>query len=142
MYIYLYMYIYVHIYIYLYICTCIYICIYIHICIYICIYVYMYVSMYMYVCGHLFMYVRGPITPCGLAAGGAVFITGRTPNLTGTRRRPTDWLISNFLIALTGDIIFYSQCLLLWCILHKWYSHATQPCAPTVDHQITTKSRI
>jgi len=28
---------------------------------------------------------------------------------------PTGWLISNFLIALTGDIIFLSQCRLLWC---------------------------
>ena len=66
----------------------------------------------------------------------------RTPNLTYTRRHPTDWLISNFLIGLIGDIIFLSLCLLLWCILHKWYSHAPQPCAPTVDHQPTTKSRI
>jgi len=30
----------------------------------------------------------GPITPCGLAAGGAVFIRVRTPNLTYTRRHP------------------------------------------------------
>ena len=29
-------------------------------------------------------YARGPITPCGLAAGGAVFIRARVPNLTGT----------------------------------------------------------
>jgi len=86
--------------------------------------------------------LRGPITPCGLGAGGAVFIRVRTPNLTYTRRHPTDWLISNFLISLIGDIIFISLCLLLWCILHKWYSHAHQPCAPAVDHQPTTKSRI
>jgi len=52
------------------------------------------------------------------------------------------WLISNFLIALTGDIIFLSQLLLLWCTLHEWYSHAPQPCAPTVDHQPTTRTRI
>jgi len=84
------------------------------------------------------MYFEGP---CGLAAGGAVFIRVRTLNLTCTRRHPTNWLISNFLIALTGDIMFHSQCLLLWCILHKWYSHAPQPqaCTPTVDHQPTTK---
>jgi len=37
----------------------------------------------------------------------------RTPNLTGTLRHPTSWLISNFPIALTGDIIFLSQSLLL-----------------------------
>ena len=30
------------------------------------------------------MFVRGPITACGLAAKGAVFIRVRTPNLTGT----------------------------------------------------------
>jgi hypothetical protein len=30
------------------------------------------------------MYARGPITPCGLAAGGAVFIRVRIPILTGT----------------------------------------------------------
>ena len=88
------------------------------------------------------MQLRGPITPCGLAARGAVLIRVRTPNLTYTRHHPMDWLIFNFLIALIGDIIFLSLCLLLWCILHKWYSHAPQPCAPTVDHQPTTKSRI
>jgi len=26
--------------------------------------------------------------------------------------------------------------------LYKWYSHAPQPCAPTVDHQPTTRTRI
>ena len=51
------------------------------------------------------MYVRGPITPCGLAARDAVFIRVRTPNMTGTLRHPTGWLISNFLIVLTGDVI-------------------------------------
>ena len=56
-----------------------------------------------------------PITPCGLAAGGAVFIRVKTLNLTGTLRDPTGWLISNFLITLTGDIIYLSQCRLLWC---------------------------
>ena len=88
------------------------------------------------------MYMRGPITPCGLAAGGAVFLRVRTPNLTGTLRHPTGWLISNFLIALTGDIIFLSKCLSQWCTLHKWYSHAPQPCAPTVDHQPTIRTQI
>ena len=72
------------------------------------------------------MYVRGPITPCGLAAGGAVLIRVRTPNLTGTLRHPTGWLFLNFPIALTGDIIFLSQSLLLLFTLHKWYSHAPQ----------------
>ena len=28
---------------------------------------------YVYVCGHMSMDVSGPITPCGLTAGGAVF---------------------------------------------------------------------
>ena len=64
------------------------------------------------------------MTPCGLAAGGAVFIRVRTPNLTGTLRHPTGWLTSNFPIALTGDVIFLSQSLLLLFTLHKWYSHA------------------
>ena len=98
--------------------------------------------MYVHVCAHMQIYERGPMSPCGLAAGGAVFIRVRTPNLTGTLRQPTGWLISNFPIALTGYIIFLSQSLLLLCTLHKWYSHAPQPCAPTVDHQPTTKSRI
>jgi len=66
----------------------------------------------------------------------------RTPNLTCTLHHPTCWLISNFPIALTGDIIFLSQSLLLLLNLHKWYSHAPQPCAPTVDHQPTTRTRI
>jgi len=43
-------------------------------------YIYMWVCMYMYI----YTYARGPITSCGLAAGGAVFIRGRVPNLTGT----------------------------------------------------------
>ena len=73
-----------------------------------------FMGMYLYVCGHMSMYAWGP-TPCGLAAGGAVLIRVRTPNLTGTLRHPTGWLISNFLIALTGDIIFLSQCQLLRC---------------------------
>jgi len=87
------------------------------------------------------MYVRGPITHCGLAARDAVFIRVRTPNLTSTLRHPTGWLISNFLFW-QEDIIFLSQCLLLWSTLHKWYSHAPQPCAPTVDHQPTIWTQI
>jgi len=47
------------------------------------IYVYIWVSMYVYVCGHIQIYVRGPITSCGLAAGGVIFIV-RVLNLTGT----------------------------------------------------------
>jgi len=35
-----------------------------------------------------------------------------------------------------------SQCLLLCCTLHKWYSHAPQPCAPTVVHQPTIRTQI
>ena len=109
---------------------------------YICIYkhLYVYICTYVYIC--IYVHVRSPITPCSLAAGGAVFIRVRTPNLTGTRRHPMDKLISNFLIALTGDIIFLSHCLLLWYTLHKWYSHAAQPCAPTVGHHLTTKTQI
>ena len=87
-------------------------------------YVYMWVSMYVYVCGHISIYARGPIAPHSLAEGGAVFIRVRTPNLTGTLRHPTGWLISNFPIALTGDIIFLAQSLVLLLTLHKWYSHA------------------
>ena len=63
--------------------------VYMYVNIYIRVYAYMlhvHVWMYVYVCGHMSMYVRGPITPCGLAAGGAVFIRVRTPNLTGTLR--------------------------------------------------------
>jgi len=75
---------------------------------YVCVYIYVYIFRYVhvYIRGHMYMCVRGPITLCGLAAGGAVFMRMRTPNLTGTLRHPTGWLISNFLIALTGDIIF------------------------------------
>jgi len=119
---------YVYVCIYTYACVCV--CLYIYICVKymcicvriyrcgcmcICLHVHVWVSMYVYVCGHMSMHVRGPITPCGLAAGGAVFIRVRTPNLTGTLCHPTGWLISNFLIALTRDIIFLSQCRLLWC---------------------------
>jgi len=32
--------------------------------------------------------------------------------------------------------------MLLWCTLHKWYSHPPQPCAPTVDHQPTIRTQI
>jgi len=41
-----------------------------------------------------------------------------------------------------GYHIPLSQSLLLLCTFHKWYSHAPQPCALTVDHQPTTRTRI
>jgi len=113
--------------VYIYICVCMRVLVYIYmrkVYVYMCVNTYMrvyaymfactFMGMYLYVCGHMSMYAWGP-TPCGLAAGGAVLIRVRTPNLTGTLRHPTGWLISNFLIALTGDIIFLSQCQLLWC---------------------------
>jgi len=112
--------------VYIYICVCVRMLVYIYmrkvnVCMYvnICMRVYAYMfactcmGMYVYVCGHMSMYVRGPITPCGLEAGGTVFIRVRTSNLTGTLRHPTGWLIFN-LTVLTGDIIFLSQCRLLW----------------------------
>ena len=153
LYVHIYVYgdIYIYVYMYTHICIYIYICIYMYICARVCICVCMYIYVYAYdICIYVGKYVHvcmwtlvdvieGPyhplrFTPCGLAAGGAVFIGVRSPNLTGTRRHSTDWLIFNFYIALTGDIIYLSQCLLLWCILHKWYSHAPQPCVPTVDN--------
>ena len=66
-------------------------------------------------CVNMSMYVLGPITSCGSAAGGGVFIRVRKLNLTGTLRHPTGWLISNFLIALTEDTIVLSLCRLPWC---------------------------
>ena len=140
---------YMYIFIYMYIC--IYLCIYVHVYIYMHIYIYVYIHMYIcvYVCEYvqvstwtLVNVCEGPYHPLRFGRSGCCFLRVRTPSLTGTRRHPTDWLISNFLIPLTGDIIFLSQCLLLWCIIHKWYSHAPQPCAPTVDRQQTTKTRI
>ena len=85
---------------------------------------------------------RGPITPCGLAAGGAVFIGMRVPNLTGTTALTTGWLIFNFPIVLIGNIIFHSQYLLLLFTCHRWYPHAIQPGTLTFHHQPTTKTQI
>jgi len=130
--------------VYICICVCMRVLVYIYmrkVYVYMCVNIYMRVYAYIYACTCMGEYVRvctwthvdiceGPYHPLWFAAGGTVFIRVRTPNLTGT------------LIALTGDIIFLSQCLLLWCTLHKWYSHAPQPCAPTVDHQTTTRTRI
>ena len=134
-----------NIYIHVYVCTCMCMCMYV-----LNVYAYdicVYVGKYVHVCMRTLVdVIEGPYYPLrrafGLAAGVAVFIRVSSPNLTHTLCHPMDWLIFNFLIALIGEIIFLSLCLLLWCILHTWYSHAPQPCAPSVDHQPTTKSRI
>jgi len=103
-----------------------YICARVCVCVCMCISVYaydicIYVGKYVPVCMRTLVdVIEGPYHPLGLAAGGAVFIRVRTPNLTYTRHHPTDWLISKFLIGLIGDIIFLSLCLFSWCILHKW----------------------
>jgi len=99
----------VYTYIYMYMCGCVYVCIYI--CMYVCMYLYIYmcVNVYVYVCVNIYMRVyayiytciymgeyvcvcmwthinicEGPYHPCGLAAGGAVFIRVRIPMLPGT----------------------------------------------------------
>ena len=110
---------------------------------YVCIYIYIYI----YLCASIYVWTHvnvceGPYHPLRFGRRGCCFLRVRTLNLTSTLRHPTGWLISNFLIALTGDIIFLSQCLLLWCTLHKWFSHAPQPCAPTVDRQPTIRTQI
>ena len=40
------------------------------------------------------------------------------------------------------NIIFLSQNLLMLFTLHKWYPHALQDRAPTVDHKPTTRVPI
>jgi len=98
--------------------------------VYMCVNIYMRVYEYIYACIYMGEYVRVCMwTHVNICEG-------------PYHRHPTGWLTSNFLIALTGDIIFLSQFLLLWCTLHKWHSHAPQPCARTVDHQPTTRTRI
>jgi len=159
MYVYVYIYIYMYVYMYMYVYVCmylyacmymyVYVCRYVYVCIYICVNVCMcvYIYMYIYMCACIYAWTHvdvceGPYHPLRFGHKGCCFLRVRTPNLTGTLRHPTGWLIFNFLIALTGDIEFLSQCLLLWCTLHKWYSHAPQPCAPTVDHQPTIRTQI
>ena len=139
--------IYMHICIYMDICIYVYICARVCICVCMCIYVYaydicIYVGKYVHVCMQTLVdVIEGPYYPLRFGRRGCCFHKSENTESDLYTAHPTDWLISNFLIALTGDIIFLSQCLLLWCIVHKWYSHAHQPCAPTVDNP-TTKSRI
>jgi len=73
-----------YIYVYMYIYVCIYMNVYVHVYVLIYIYIYIYVYVYMYVYIRIQIYARGPMTSCGLAAEGAVFIRVRVPNLIGT----------------------------------------------------------
>jgi len=74
------------------------------VCVYICMYIYGWVCTCMYV--NTCKYVWGALSPPAVWPQGVLFLWVRTPNLTSTLRHPTGWLIFNFLIALTRDIIF------------------------------------
>jgi len=76
------------------------------VCVCVCMYIYVYaydicicVGKYVHVCMQTLVDVNeGPYHPLRFGRRGCVFIRVRTPNLIYTRRHPTDWLISNFLI--------------------------------------------
>ena len=101
--------------------------------VYMCVNIHMRVYAYIFACTCMGEYVcvcvrahvnvcEGPYHPLRFGHRGCCFY--KSENTKSTLRDPTGWLISNFLIALTGDIVFLSEFLLLWCTLHKWYPHA------------------
>jgi len=137
--------VYVCIYIYAYVCVCLYIYICVKVYVYICVNVYMRVYAYIIACICMGEYVciciwthlnvcEWPYHPLRFGRRGCCYYESENTESDWYTASPTGWLISNFPIALTGDIIFLSQSLLLLFTLHKWYSHEPQPCAPTVHY--------
>ena len=125
--------------VYIYICVCM--CVLVHIFmrkvyVYMCVNIYMRVYSYIFACTCIGEYVRvcvwahvnvceGPYHPLRFGRRGCCFY--KSENTESDWRHPTGWLISNFLMALTGDIIFLSQCRLLWCT-----STVVLSCTPTL----------
>jgi len=100
--------------------------------------------MYLYVYVHilLMIYARDPITSRGLAAGGAVFIRVRVPNLNGTTA--SQYGLVDLQLPYSSDRehhIPLSESATVFT-LYNWYPHAPQPGVPNVDHQPTTRTRI
>jgi len=163
-YVYIYIYICKCVYMYICRCVGVCMCVYIYMLRYACAYIYIYMrKVYVYICVNIYMRVyayiyaciymggylcvcmwthvnmcEGPYHPPRFGRRGCCFYQSDNTESDWYKASPYGlvqaWLISNFPIALTGDIIFLYQSLLLLCTLHKWYSHAPQPCAPTVDH--------
>jgi len=117
--------------------VCVHMYMYICICMYVCVCTYIYIYMYMCGCVHVCIYVNMYV-----CIGGAIFIRVRVPNLTGTAESHYGMVDLQPPHSSDREYQFLSQNLLLLFTLHKWYPHALQPCAPTVDHQPTTRTRI
>jgi len=103
----------------------------------------MYVKGYVHVCMWTLVDVcEGPYHPLQCGRRGCCFCKSENTEPDWYMASPYGLVDLQLPHSSDRDIIFVSQCLLLWCILYKWYSHAPQPCAPTVDHQLTTKTQI
>jgi len=125
-------------------CMCARVCV----CVCICIYVYaydicIYVGKYVHVCMRTLVdVIEGPYDPLRFCRRGCCFY--KSENTESDLYTASPYGLIDLQLPHRFDRRYRIPllCLLLWCILHKWYSHALQPCAPTVDHQPTTKSRI
>ena len=142
-----------YVYMYTFICVCVCICVYVYKCVYIClciyicvcvyIYIYVHISLYMYVCMRTPVNViEGPYHPLRFGRRGCCFYKSENAESDVYTASPYGLVDLQLPHRFDMRFIFISLCLSLWCIFHKWYSHAPQPCAPTVDHQPTTKSRF
>ena len=106
---------------------------------------------YIYICTYKFVHVcmrtpvdviEGPYHPLRFGRRGCCFYKSENAESDVYTASPYGLVDLQLPHRFDMRFIFISLCLSLWCIFHKWYSHAPQPCAPTVDHQPTTKSRF
>ena len=90
------------------------------------------------------MSARGPITSCGLAAGGAVFIRVRVPNLTGTT--VSQYGLVDLQLPYSSDRQYHIP--LSESVTAVYPLPLVPSCTPTsrtsvtVDHQPTTRAQI
>jgi len=129
---------------YIYICVkymCICMWIYICGCMRICLHVHVWVSMYVYVCEHVNV-CAGPYHLLRFGRRGWCFYK--------SEKTESDWYTASpyglvdLQLPHSSDRGYHSPLSVSVTVvyLYKCYSHAPQPCAPTLDHQPTTRARI
>jgi len=166
-YVYIYIYIYANAYICIYVDAWVCVCVYIYICVcmrvlvyiymrkvyvYMCVNIYMRVYAYMFACTCMGRYVRvcvwthvnvceGPYHPLRFGRRGCCSYKSESTE--------SDWYTASpyGLVDLQlphssdrGYHVPLSVSVTVVC-LYKWYSHAPQPCAPTVDYQPSTNNK-
>jgi len=131
-----------------------YICIYKYICARVCICVCMYIYVYTYdICIYVCKYVHvcmwtlvdvieGPYHPLRFGRRGCCFY--KSENTESEWYTASTYGLVDLQLPHSSDRGYHIplSVSVRRCILHKWYSHAPQPCAHTVDHQLTTKTRF